>query len=153
MPLSTSQSNIDPDLANIIARIESSNMLSAVRFEPDVFSQNTFSLASLRQKIARENFCSLDTAKVISATSYGLYQLMGYNLYGLGFDQPVLYFWNSAKLQLEYFEKFLEREQINYSWNYLKSNKNALMEFAAKYNGDAENYSAAMLIAAKALGL
>lgn len=145
MPNMPQQSNAaDPVLARIIAEIESSNEICAVRFEPGTFyAAQRPSILSL---ICADNFCDTKTAQVLYSSSFGLYQIMGFNLYDtLGYRGNILKFWSDSELQLEFFGRFLSVKNINYNWETLKTNPALLSRFAQIYNGDASAYSAAML--------
>ncbi|MGC8541028.1 MAG: N-acetylmuramidase domain-containing protein [Phycisphaerae bacterium] len=160
MPNNPSPSNSpspDDELARIIMRIESGCRFSAMRFEPDVYGRMCAQpdQVPLLNKIRAANLCDLDTADVIFSTSYGLFQLMGFNLYDLGFTGTVLQFWISSNLQREYFARFLDRNGINYTWSQLKANAGLLEKFVSVYNGpgNVEAYRYAMLRSARGLGL
>jgi hypothetical protein len=153
----TSSQFCDPSLARIIARVESSGNISAVRFEPTVYDGLSLNdrEQSLIEKIAALNICSHDTARVIFSSSYGLYQIMGFNVYQLGFDVPILAFWQSDEVQLRCLQKFLNNHQINLPWSTLKDDPAKLGDFAARYNGPngRVTYANAMRRAAMELGL
>ena len=154
MPETASPSTTaDPALARVIAQVESSGQICAVRFEPSVYADCPQS-SGIVSKIARLNFCDIQTARVIYSTSYGLYQIMGFNLYGgLGYENPILQFWENAGEQEKMFTQFLNDNEIDFTWKALKDSPDLLRHFAATYNGDAGAYSASMLRAARILGL
>jgi hypothetical protein len=147
----------DPALMRIIRQVESGNRSDAIRFEPTVFSgwAGESSEQGFVQRIADINHCDFDTAKVLFSTSFGLYQLMGFNIYSLGFVRPIVEFWSDHTLQDIYFHKFLIKNNINIPWSTLKSNPELLAHFASVYNGPGGRvtYAAAMTRAATGLGL
>ena len=152
MPPTAPASNVDPALAAIIAQIESSGSDYALRFEPGQY--DPAAATPLIFSIARVNDCSDDTARVISACSWGRYQIMGFNLYGsLGLAVPAIQFCADTSLQLAFFAKFLTANNINVPWSALKNDSTALYHFAKTYNGDGTAYSAVMLRAAQELSL
>jgi hypothetical protein len=77
-------------LAAVVRRVESADGRALVRFEPACYQalqQGRGGLYALRpteilEHIASANLCSPDTARMIFATSWGLYQDMGFELYG-----------------------------------------------------------------------
>lgn len=73
-------------LGDVIAWVESRNDCSALRFEPTTWEKlsegrNRNELAILALTRAH-NACSHGTADMIYSTSWGKYQIMGFNLYG-----------------------------------------------------------------------
>ena len=147
-----------PDLCRIIQRVESSDNISAVRFEPLVFSGMAMEPREhdFIQKIADWNHCNWNTARVIFSTSFGFYQLMGFNIYSLGMeDCTISHFWVDPELQRLAFTNFLRRENINWRWTDIKQNSTMLRHFAVTYNGPGQPdaYMGMMLRAAKELGL
>lgn len=92
----------------------------------------------LIKTIAKINGCTLETAQVLYATSFGLYQVMGYNLYSLGLHRPISEFLagpHARILQDAMFAKFLSGKGILYTWRELASDQDKLNLFATKYNG------------------
>ena len=71
-------------LKEVIAHVESNNNLFALRYEESYFikaeKKGNEKVLNLIQAFNR---CSKDTAKVIFATSFGLYQILGANLYSI----------------------------------------------------------------------
>jgi hypothetical protein len=71
-------------LKEVIAYVESNNNPFVLRFEESYFikaeKRGNEKILSLIQAYNR---CSKDTAKVIFATSFGLYQILGVNLYSI----------------------------------------------------------------------
>lgn len=77
------------DLASIVARVESAGNQWAMRFEPAVYDRPPFPPAW--DACVKANRCSRATGKAILSMSWGLYQIMGFNLYDrkIGLDVPV----------------------------------------------------------------
>ena len=147
----------DPQLARIIRQVESSNKISALRFEPVVFSGLSMSDSekNLISRIAAVNTCSFNTARVIFSSSYGLYQIMGFNIYSLGYTDTIWEFWHSESDQNQCFAEFLIRNRINLTWAELKQDRAKLLAFARVYNGPGDQvaYADAMTRAAQDLYL
>lgn len=95
-------------LADIIKHIESSGDPNAMRFEPGCYSalqEGNGHLYALQPDqilttIGRVNHCSPATAEMIFSTSWGLYQDMGFELYGeLCVDNPpTILAWLSSEM-------------------------------------------------------
>jgi hypothetical protein len=145
------EGNLKMELFDIIATIESNNNLSAMRFEPAVFSK-TFtannSQLEIIKKISLLNKCSISTAEMIYSTSWGACQIMGFNIYGLGYDQSIYHFLSTLEDQKNIFEKFVTINQINFTPEYLVRDKKRRDEFAEHYNGPGNIEIYSSLIAA-----
>lgn len=144
-PPSTSTDNT---LAAIVRNVESGCHLSAIRYEPVIFASlaQAESNAPLIQKIAGINACDIETAKIIFSTSFGFWQEMGFNIYSLGYQLPILQFWQDQSAQRDIFDKFIVKNGINFSWSDMLSDQKKMEEFARVYNGpgDIPEYIAAM---------
>src|SRR5574337_403618 len=68
-------------LAEVIARVESNDDSRALRFEPGVFSNSLAARHEILERIMLANACNRNTARMIYATSWGRFQIMGFNLY------------------------------------------------------------------------
>ncbi len=147
MPAPASPST-DNALAAIIRNVESGCRLSAIRYEPGIFASlaQAESNAPLIQKIAGINACDIETAKIIFSTSYGLWQEMGFNIYSLGYDLPILQFWQSQTDQRRIYDAFIVKNGVNFSWSEMLTDQTKMEEFARVYNGPADipEYIAAM---------
>jgi hypothetical protein len=133
---------VDPVLGQIIMHVESSGFSGALRFEPKVYdgikSVETGPEFDTIAKIARLNICNIDTARILYATSFGLYQIMGYNLYGMGLHRSISDFLagpNARILQDAMFAKFLAGRGINFTWKEMLVDPDKLNLFALHYNG------------------
>lgn len=138
----------DNTLAAIVRNVESGCHLYAIRYEPGIFASlaQAESNATLIQKIAGINACDIETAKIIFSTSYGLWQEMGFNIYSLGYDLPILQFWQSQTDQRNIYDAFIKKKGINFSWAEMLTDQTKMEEFAHVYNGPADipEYIAAM---------
>ena len=149
------QSALLPDapLARVIARIESSDNLRAVRFEPLVYAETA--ARSVLARIANVHGCDAATARVIYSASFGLFQIMGFNLYAPDSKVSrvnVFDYCGSTTLQLGAFLQFLDSNDINFTLSEMLADNEKLRLFARIYNGDAPAYSAAILDMARKMG-
>lgn len=128
----------DPALARLIAQIESDHNLSAIRFEPKTYAKVESSTGSLILSIAKINRCSLPTARMIYSTSWGAYQLMGFNWYALGLTSYVDSIFLSDSLQRDFFFKFLTQRGINKTLSDIMSSDESINHFALMYNGSTQ---------------
>ncbi len=148
-----------PDLMKVIGQIESSNFRFAMRFEPAIHEQvstgargNDNFIDNIIQKIMAYNYCDEITAEVIYSTSYGLYQIMGFNLYSdLNIAASVGYYMASAGIQQTTFEQFLDLNGINFTLSEMLADKEKLDKFALTYNGSLA-YADNIIKTAKQLG-
>lgn len=73
-------------LQDIVATVESNNRPGAIRFEPDVYASPWQAFGAdwpaTVQFIAQAHDCSALTARMIASSSWGAYQVMGFNLWG-----------------------------------------------------------------------
>ena len=139
-------------LQAVIARIESSDNPFALRFEPLEYAAGAG--ASLVARIAALHGVDEVTGRVIASTSWGLFQIMGFQLWGGSNPYAGTFFAYCMDIDAQRlaFEDFLSDHGINYLLDELLSNPRKLDAFAAKYNGDAARYIPAMRAAAQALG-
>lgn len=120
-------------ISKLVAHVESGDVKHAMRFEPGWKHDNN--IISLVRQAHAPAYMNTTTAKNIMATSYGLYQIMGENIYRLGYKKPINEFMNSENDQLAIFEKFLEWRRINFTVEELFSDSEKLRLFARRYNG------------------
>jgi hypothetical protein len=139
--------------ADIIAAIESSNNNQAIRFERRVFNAVTNAGGcDICNRIQRIHHCSAETAKMIYSTSFGLYQIMGFNLWGhLGYNDTFISFLLSRDNQESLFQQFLLTKGIAYSPKELLSD-NLREKFALVYNGS-RKYASLILMQLKRAGI
>lgn len=130
-------------LADIVSFIESRGRLSAIRFEPTVYNKfvdpkNVPKAAALIvARIVKANNCSNSTAAMIYSSSFGKYQVMGFNIYADDdFTMPVGEFLGCQSAQDARFTAFLKRNGLgNYTGTQLAHDQAARLNFAIKYNG------------------
>lgn len=130
-----------PALADVIARVESGNNSFAIRFEPRVFTRFEGAILSpsareLLSTIARANGdCNMATAAMIAASSWGRFQIMGENIYGIcRFDAPIAVFLNGVS-QATCFGAFLASHSFNPTA--VLNDSAEIIRFATVYNGPA----------------
>lgn len=137
-------------LSDVIAWIESRGNPHALRFEPGVYARLTNGAmtpahAEIVKRIVSIHNCSIPTAQVIYSTSFGLYQLMGFNLYAddsvNSTDLDVVTFCATPKEQTRVFNAFVSRETINVTPKELAASSAVRAGFGETYNGDALHYS------------
>lgn len=128
-----------PDL---ISHIESTGFPYAYRFEPVTFANlrngaMTYEHAQIVKKIQQIHLCNETSAQVIYSSSYGLYQIMGFNLYGqLNCIQPFGEFLETPNIQTLYFETLLVKMDLqNITALDLATDPDARHKFAVAYNG------------------
>lgn len=129
----------DPALADLIAGVESNHDLYAIRFEPKVYMRiATQSPSGAILRIAKINQCSLSTARMIYSTSWGAWQLMGFNWYALGFSSPItsIFVPNAChEIQEHFFFEFLTSIGKNDTLANIMASDESLNMFALKWNG------------------
>jgi hypothetical protein len=143
----------DDPLASVIAQIESSGRPGAFRFEPGAFDGHVTNETEL--VIARLNFCDDASARIIYASSFGLFQIMGFNLYAapISWGGTILAYLNdSGTDQYWTFKKFLQSRGIDLLLGQLLSDPQKMDAFAKTYNGSLA-YGDAIRATAKQLGL
>ncbi len=139
-------------LQAVIMAIESSGNLCALRFEPSIFDGRAAPITS--QHVARLHGCDLITGHVITATSWGLFQIMGFNLYSGAhpWTSTVFDFLNSPSAQIAFFQQWLTDRGMAFTLADLLADPEKLNAFAEFYNGNAQAYAPAILREARALG-
>lgn len=136
-------------LSAVISRIESDDNDAAMRFEPHIYvraSQDRGPYESALKAAQRANRCSRLTACMILATSWGRFQIMGFNIYGkCKFANSVLIcadVLTSSNLLARFFDgsPFKSDENVKI-WD-----NERIRKFAAFYNGkgNVDEYSSRM---------
>ena len=147
------------ELADVIAQLESNGNQYAQRFERLHLGASSRGLLA---RIATANKCSSATADVFAAMSHGLYQIMGFRLYGdpstnkknLGYTGSIASFLAQPTTQKILFYRYCEQSEILFSIDELITDAVKRAKFAEVYNGP-ENVSAysTRILAAIRLGM
>lgn len=145
------------DLADVVAQVESNGNQYAQRFERLHLGA---SLPPLLSRIVAANRCSQATADVYAAMSHGLFQIMGFRLYGdsnrdprnLDYNGSISKYLASPSVQRESFEKYCRQNHILFSVGDLIQDAAKRSRFAELYNGPANvsEYSSRLLAAIRA---
>ncbi len=130
-------------LADLIISIESNGDKRAMRFEEGFYNRvKDKTQDTAINRIQRIHKCSRNTACMIASTSWGLFQIMGYNIYFYSlYDAHITKFVDDVVAQIEAFHKFIKGKGIDYTVEELKTNEAKLKRFASIYNGDVDGYS------------
>lgn len=137
------------DLAGVIKSIESGGNPQAVRFEPGVYGWDLSppNRAAIVERVRSIHDCSHGTAHALFSMSFGLFQLMGFNLYdpdqGL-WSGTVFDYVNAPALQEATFQKFIEHHRIDFTLEELLGDPAKMELFVRTWNGpgDVDGYSA-----------
>ena len=121
-------------LIDVIAELESSNNQYALRFESELMLITYNS--EILNTIIKYNQCDEITAKMIYNTSWGLYQIMGFNLYSMGLKTNVIAYCAEKSIQTIYFIQFLSENNINFKIQDMLQNNNLMASFIKTYNGN-----------------
>lgn len=138
--------------SEVIAQIESSGRIDAMRFEPSMFKRISTvaydkAVYNIIHSIFRYNFCDLSTSEVIYCTSWGMFQLMGFNIYGrMQYTKSIIEFCSDPNIQEKFFNTFLMDNNINFTPTDLMNDPEKLREFARIYNGDTTGAYAAKIL-------
>ena len=129
-------------LSQLIAQVESSGNPVAVRFEPH-YRCDVESALKMKKLAA----CDFDTADVLCACSWGLFQIMGDNLIALGLKTSPIEYCGDKIAQLDMFNAYCVQNRCDYTIDEIITDINKRKDFAEKYNGpDAVNsYAQALL--------
>ena len=129
-------------LPNLISEIESSHRPVAIRFEPHVYSRTGDGRYAEAVEAARDvHGISFDTARMVVSTSWGFYQIMGFNLWaprnvgGLEYKATYFDFLDDVEVQNNCFKMFCEDRKIYFSIEQMAKEKSVRELFAKKYNG------------------
>jgi hypothetical protein len=104
-------------IADVIKAVESSNNQFAFRFEEKMYFHHKAMRSKLSNVIKRVkmlNNCSLETALMILSTSWGLYQILGVNLYSIcSYDKSIMSFLQNTDHQDKAFYTFCSVQKID----------------------------------------
>ncbi len=130
------------DLASIIRSIESGGNQNAIRFELAAFRDWAWVISM--DRIRGKHGCSKDTARMIACTSWGLYQMMGANIFDPRFPKDpltpvdpddVITFVNDPHMQDTLFYAFLRAHSINFTLEDLLNDDMKMTTFVTRWNG------------------
>jgi len=94
---------------DLIANVESDSNQFAMRFEKRFFDELKRGIYDVSE-VAKLNKCSVDTAYAICSISWGLYQILGWNIYYLcGYKKDIVSFLNNKNEQMWAFERFIDK--------------------------------------------
>jgi hypothetical protein len=136
-----------------IELVESSRYPHAIRFEATLWAKDPQWVNGQEPTIARYNGgCSQDTARMIACSSWGLYQLLGANIYALGYQNSIIEFCGGQFAGLNIsdqcliFDKFISRNGFKPDEDLSAWRLDRFEQFAAFYNGpgDVQNYASHM---------
>lgn len=125
-------------LSQLVARVESNNCPQAVRHEPGFGKYVTATaigncIAAFKVQGA---YMNKNTAREICKMSFGLYQIMGENLYTVcNIGMTVFDFVMNEDAQLVAFQKYCFSRKILYSLDEILHDKTKRENFALRYNG------------------
>lgn len=129
----------DLALAHLIAQVESNDDPYAIRLEPKTYLRLTNAQTGTPLlTIAKINRCSLPTARMIYSTSFGAWQVMGFNWYALGLNVPIGRIFGDKDLQAIFFFKYLTSHNINKSITDVMASDESINHFALMYNGSTQ---------------
>jgi hypothetical protein len=119
-------------IIDVIKTVESSNNQYAFRFEEQLYFQHR-SIKSKLSKVLKTvkmlNNCSDATALMIISTSWGFFQILGINVYGMcGYEKSIIDFLHSKDEQEKIFHTFCAFQKIN-----LEETEKDLIKIASLY--------------------
>lgn len=122
-------------LSRVVSEVESRHVFHALRYEP-LFSKYV-TMESVKRCIQGHSpvYMNRETAYQLMHFSFGAYQIMGENLYALGYSGSIAHYLHSETVQLAYFEKYIQSRNINYTLEEILTDDEKLNRFSVKYNG------------------
>lgn len=142
-------------IADLIADLETHSNPSGVRFEPALYARYEAMqdvpartiLRGIETVIARFNACSIPTANMIAATSWGEWQLLGVNVYDPAagnFQGSIASYLANVEAQRDTFVRFITKRSLVYSLDLMRNDPALVRSFAEKYNGpgNVDDYAA-----------
>lgn len=132
-----------PLLSDVVAMVESSNNPLAIRYEPD-FNPSLDAIRKAKE-FATGGYIDFYTAQMICRTSWGKYQIMGDNLYGLlGMSYNIHFFLGDTFSQRQFFDAFLKKRVGIEDVDFSTLTQSQLVKFGNIYNGNGIAYSEAL---------
>jgi len=118
-------------LQDLVSAVESSNNPKIWRFEPN-YKPSQSGLSNIKKYYKG---LSNATYNIVLASSWGLYQIMGDNLYNMGLQVSIMDYLDDVNLQGEYYKKYVTSRNIDYSLAEIISNPASRDNFSLRYNG------------------
>jgi hypothetical protein len=126
-------------LQQCIAGVESGHRLDAIRFEPDLFSASPQWVRNQITKIqyahGGSSACSVSTATMLACSSFGLYQILGANIYAGNFKNTVFAYIADQSLQNSVFAEFIKPHGFVPDDDLTSWTDQMFTSFATFYNG------------------
>jgi hypothetical protein len=151
------------EIGKLIAWVETKGNFEAFRFEPAVYARRVDLAGNVRHdpateeiltRIARIHACSLHTALMVYASSWGATQLMGFNLYGhCAYARSVAHYLANETDQDACFASFLLHAGLHdVTPEMLAKDQFLRLKFSMRYNGSIV-YETPLIAALKHFGL
>lgn len=125
------------DLASVIKGIESAGNPYRPRFEFHAYM--SWPWGPVYQRIQDKHECSRDTAQMIATTSWGVYQMLGCNIFDQGIsgvDPDHLFAYvASPDMQDTSFANFLKAKGIDWTLEDLLGDSDKMQKFCTRWNG------------------
>jgi hypothetical protein len=120
-------------LSQVVAQVESSGDIFALRYEP-TYEPSSASIVACRS--AASSYMSVESARMICKTSWGRYQIMGDNLYGSAIQlrDNIIQYASNEILQLHSFATFIGSLGFQ-DVDFATLSELDLQKFALAYNG------------------
>jgi len=136
-------------LQEAVMHVESSCNKSAIRFEFATFRNLPGWMHPSIRTIRTIHNCTEETGDMIACTSFGLFQLLGANIYDLRYTATIFEFISDIDGQYTLFRKFLSQRNFDPDME-VTADESSLLAFAKFYNGPGspELYAKALVIAA-----
>jgi hypothetical protein len=125
-------------LCEAIEQVESGGNPQAIRFEPGLFEGSAHSWQFSKATVIGEtNKCDGYSSFMLSCTSFGLYQLLGVNIYAMGFTGTIFDYVNDVNEQLDVATKFFKSLNLPLTFNQdlASISQTDLLLFARQWNG------------------
>ncbi len=122
-------------LIDAVAIVESSNNYAAIRFEASLYDRYPAWAASQERAIIDANHCDADTARAIACASWGKWQLLGCNIYSLGYGDAITLWAASPATQCALASAFIANCGGQPGGDIAAMTDAELGHFASRYNG------------------
>jgi hypothetical protein len=126
-------------LEQVTAIVESGNCATAMRFEPVTFSNKplwiTRQIPTIQKGHGGSVHCDYDTALQIGCTSYGLFQMLGANIYADGYAYTIFDFGMDENAQKAMFAAFCNDGRFSSSEDVTLWDDERFIKWAIYQNG------------------